>query len=54
MLLDSYQIDLASRCYFTAVPFSPRYRTTKVALGKHKAKPATNEVRVENRNRGLA
>ena len=57
MLLGSYQLDLATRCYFTAVPFSPPQRTTKSALVKafkHKANPATNEVRVENRNHGLA
>ena len=41
----------------TAVPFSPRQSTTKVTLvkaTKHKANPATDEVRVENRNHGLA
>ena len=41
----------------TAVPFSPQKRTTKVALEKatkHKANPATDEVRLENRNHGLA
>ena len=41
----------------TAVPFSPQQSTTKVALAKatkHKANPATDEVRVENRNHGLA
>ena len=41
----------------TAVPFSPRQSTTKVALlkaTKHKANPATDEVREENRNHGLA
>ena len=40
-----------------AVPFSPQQSTTKVALAKatkHKANPATDEVRVENRNHGLA
>ena len=40
----------------TAVPFSPRKSTTKVTLvkaTKHKANPATDEVRVENRNHGL-
>ena len=38
----------------TAVPFSPRHRTTKVALikaTKYKANLATGEVRLENRNR---
>ena len=38
----------------TAVPFSPRPRTTKVALikaTKYKANLATGEVRLENRNR---
>ena len=41
----------------TAVPFSPRQSTTKVALvkaPKHKPNPATDEVRVENQNHGLA
>ena len=41
----------------TAVPFSPQKRTTKVALEKatkHKANPATDEVRLENRIHGLA
>ena len=41
----------------TAVPFSPQKRTTKLALEKatkHKANPATDEVRLENRNHGLA
>ena len=41
----------------TAVPFSPRQSTTKVALvkaTKHKLNPATDEVRVEKRNHGLA
>ena len=41
----------------SAVPFSPWQSTTKVALvkaTKHKANPATDEVRVENRNHGLA
>ena len=41
----------------TAVPFSPQQSTTKVALAKatkHKANPATDEVRVENRNHDLA
>ena len=41
----------------TAVPFSSRQRTTKVALvkaTKHKPNTATDEVRVENRNHGLA
>ena len=41
----------------TAVPFSPQQSTTKVALTKatkHKANPATDEVREENRNHGLA
>ena len=41
----------------TAVPFSPQQSTTIVALAKatkHKANPATDEVRVENRNHGLA
>ena len=36
---------------------SPQQSTTKVALAKatkHKANPATDEVRVENRNHGLA
>ena len=35
----------------TAVPFSPRQSTTTVALviaTKHKANPATDEVRVKN------
>ena len=39
-----------------AVPFSSGQSTTKVALvkeTKHKANPATDEVRVENRNHGL-
>ena len=59
MLLESYQLDLASRCYFTALYRSPHDKagTTKVALvkaTKHKADPATNEIRVENRNHGLA
>ena len=37
----------------TTVPFSPRHRTTKVALvkaTKYQANPVTGEVRVENRN----
>ena len=41
----------------TAVPFSPQKRTSKLALEKatkHKANPATDEVRLENRNHGLA
>ena len=41
----------------TAVPFSPRQSTTKVALvkaTKHKPNPATDEVRVENWKYGLA
>ena len=41
----------------TAVPLSPRQSTTKVALvkaTKHKPNLATDEVRVENRNHGLA
>ena len=41
----------------SAVPFSPCQSTTKVALvkaTKHKANPATDEVRVENRKHGLA
>ena len=41
----------------TAVTFLPQQSTTKVALAKttkHKANPATDEVRVENRNHGLA
>ena len=41
----------------TAVPFLPQQSTTKVAFAKatkHKANPATDEVRVENRNHGLA
>ena len=41
----------------TTVPFSPQKRTTKLALEKatkHKANPATDEVRLENRNHGLA
>ena len=41
----------------TAVPFSSQQSTTKVALTKatkHKANPATDEVREENRNHGLA
>ena len=41
----------------TAVPFSPQKRTTKLALEKtikHKANPASDEVRLENRNHGLA
>ena len=41
----------------TAVPFSPQESTTKVALAKatkHKDNPATDEVRVENGNHGLA
>ena len=40
-----------------AVTFSPRQSTTKVALvkaTKHKANPATDEVREENRNHRLA
>ena len=40
-----------------AVPFSPQKSTTKLALEKatkHKANPATDEVRLENRNHGLA
>ena len=39
-----------------AVPFSSGQSATKVALvkeTKHKANPATDEVRVENRNHGL-
>ena len=41
----------------TAVPFSPQKRTTKLALEKttkHKANPESDEVRLENRNHGLA
>ena len=41
----------------TAVQFSPQESPTKVALAKatkHKANAATDEVRVENRNHGLA
>ena len=41
----------------TAVLFSPQKRTTTLALEKatkHKANPATDEVRLENRNHGLA
>ena len=40
-----------------AVPFSPQKRTTKLALEKatkHKANPATDEVRLKNWNHGLA
>ena len=41
----------------TAVSFSPRQSTTKVALlkaTKHKSNPAAGEVRVDNRTYGLA
>ena len=59
ILLKSYQLDLASRCYFTALYRSPHDKagTTKVALVKvtnHKTNAATNEIRVENRSHGLA
>ena len=40
-----------------AVPFSPQKGTFKLALEKatkHKANPATNKIRLENRNLGLA
>ena len=59
ILLKSYQLDLESRCYFTALHRSRHDKagTTKVArvkATKHKANAATNEVRVENRSHGLA
>ena len=55
----SYVLNLASRCYFTALYRSRHDKagTTNVALvkaTKHKANAATNEVRVENRSHGRA
>ena len=49
-----WQVDAISRLYRSR---HDKARTTKVALvkaTKHKADPATNEIRVENRNHGLA
>ena len=53
----SFRRSLSSSIDRTAVPFSPKQSTTNVALvkaTKHKANPATDEVRVENRNHGPA
>ena len=55
----SYLLNLASRCYFTALYRSrlDKAGSTNAALvkaTKHKANAATNEVRVENRSHGLA
>ena len=49
-----WQVDAISRLYRSR---HDKAGTTKVALvkaTKHKADPATNEIRVENRNHGLA
>ena len=49
-----WQVDAISRLYRSR---HGKAGTTEVALviaTKHKADPATNEVRVENRNHGLA
>ena len=53
----SIYVQVQSSIDRTAVPFSPQQSTTKVALAKatkDQINPATDEVRVENRNHGLA
>ena len=57
IFLKNIYVQVHSSIDRTAVPFSQQQSTTKVALvkaTKHKANPATDEVRVENRNHGLA
>ena len=53
MLLDSYQVDAISRLY-RSLHDKEQLKLLSVKATKHKANPATDEVRVENRNHGLA